>query len=545
MVRQVKAIWVICAGLALAGCVKEASNVDRTVPDRAHRKPRLEAPALFAYVPADTPYLVGSFEAMPLDYLARWKPAMAPYFAKVESQVRNGPHDNQAQRLALAFFDELDGKWNVAGLESVGLSTKPRFAFYGLGVLPAVLRVEIGDGPRVLATIDRIVKRAGATLPPPTPLGDRHYWRVDVEAYSAVISINVKELVLAVGPRDRVTALLPVIVGTEKPAANLADGQPLRELMDRFSYKPYVLGVADSRQLGLGIAKFAGVDVTSACAKEIEYVASRAPSIWFGNTELSAARSTGEFVVELAPDLEAEIEAAKTEIPALSDLLSGTPIFAVAAGVDLGRAQVLGQELGAVLLRLGDACGSPSLSEAATTMSNKLSGHLPSPFDEINSIAFALHELAMPPGGGMPEKLDGFVMVASKSAVRLFDAMRVSAGLAKLGLEADGALHSLVLPLPLPFEVAGGVGERAIVIAVGQKSKQIAERVLSAPAKSKAPLLAGTLDQQRVSELQALVARKNGKPDDGLATAGAFGRSMFTVDVDSRGLVLSGSVDTR
>ncbi|MDB4955140.1 MAG: hypothetical protein JWO36_2709, partial [Myxococcales bacterium] len=367
----------MCAGLAIASCVKEANTVDSTLPERGHGKPRLEAPALFASIPADTPYLFGSFEALPLDYLAKFTPMVAPAFEKLEAQVRNEAPKDQKQRLALAFFDEVGGKLNVAGLESLGLSTKPRFALYGIGVLPMVMRVEINDGQRVLATIDRIFKRAGGSVPPATPIGNRSYWRFDVEAYSIIIAVNPKELVLAAGPRAPVTAALPLIVGTEKPAANLADGQPLRELMERNHYKPYALGFADSKELGVGLAKLLGVDVTSACAKQIETVAARMPSASFGNTELSAGRSEGELVVELAPDLAAELEAAKTEIPALGDVVSGNPIIAVAAGVDLGRAQVLGQQLGAALLRLGDACGSPALSAAATSLSSALSGTLP------------------------------------------------------------------------------------------------------------------------------------------------------------------------
>ncbi|MDB4957389.1 MAG: hypothetical protein JWO36_4958, partial [Myxococcales bacterium] len=159
------------------------------------------------------------------------------------------------------------------------------------------------------------------------------------------------------------------------------------------------------------------------------------------------------------------------------------------------------------------------------------------------SVAFALHELVMPVGGGMPEKLDGFAMVASRSAPHLFDVITAKGPLGKLGIDADGALHQVVLPLPLPFEVVGGVGERALVIAVGPKSTQLAEKAIVAPATSKAPLLAGAVDQERLAALAAVFSRQPGKPDGGPATM--FGRTTFTVDVDSRGLIFAVSVDSR
>src|SRR5687767_4460127 len=94
---------------------------------------RIPVPALYAHVPADTPYVLGSFEPMP-DFVFEWA---GVGYGTLLKQVRQQP---ELAKLITIFEQELGGQWNRQGLESLGFSTKARFALYGLGLYP-VLRM--------------------------------------------------------------------------------------------------------------------------------------------------------------------------------------------------------------------------------------------------------------------------------------------------------------------------------------------------------------------------------------------------------------------
>jgi hypothetical protein len=149
--------WIVVAmtaALAVGACEKKGAVTDKQVPaelrpTKAAFDPKLVAPALFAHIPADTPYVIAAFEAAPLEYYAKLKRALGPAFSKLikKKQAEGGEPD-----VIDAIVDELGGDLSAKALEDRGLSAKPRFAIYGLGVAPVVARVEIKDEAALRAT---------------------------------------------------------------------------------------------------------------------------------------------------------------------------------------------------------------------------------------------------------------------------------------------------------------------------------------------------------------------------------------------------------
>jgi hypothetical protein len=560
--RRTRAAAVIAAlaALALAACKKEGE----LPPEFGPRGPAvdvatLKAPALFAHIPADAPYVFASFEAVPLEYYAKIRRALGPALARSLDQIRqlrSWGGDREADRWLDAVLDELDGKWSAKGLESLGLSAQPRFAIYGHGALPIVARVEIKDGKALLATIERIAHRAGAQLPPLENRHGREFWRIELPGDAgAIVTITGDELVTAYGPRPAIAAVLPQILGAEQPSRNMAGGEELKRLIAKHRLGPLLIGYVDAKRLASSAIALAEHAPPAACTAEIDRLAAQVPRLVMGYTELTDKRFSGAAIVELAPPLVEELKALRVAVPGLRTALEGEPLLAVGGGLDLARGREAGKSLAATLRDLGIACDAQELVRAARKLRDAIAEPLPEPLAKVAGAAIRIDSVDFGGGNdnggraapGVPRAVEGVAMIAAPDArsvlAALGDKLRVS-------VAADGKLHPIQLAeLGLPFELHGGVGAQAIVVAAGARGKQQAEKVLAASANDKAPLLAAKLDLAKLMELQRRLDPSDpsgrGLADLDGATAALFGRMMFHIDATDAGLALWMSGDLK
>lgn len=559
-----RSLAFVVAVVALAACKKEGGDATELPaelrPHPAQGDPsRLAVPALFASVPADTPYLIASLEAAPPELWGKMKQAYKPLidmFATKwqEQRGRNDVFD--------AILSELDGKWSAAGIESLGFSATPSFAMYGLGLQPFVARMVIKDGKAVRATIERIAAKAGKQLPPPSTRGGVSYWQhASDDGTAAVVSIGDHELIAAVGKAEDIDARLGLILGLDKPARSMADGALIKQLMARHGFGGQLIGFADTRQLaGKAIEAAGGLPgpagpASPACTAELDRVTAKLPRLVVGYSELSGSKIAGGFVVELAPEVVAEVRALRTEVPGLGAALSGHPLFALAAGVDLARAQQLGVAAAGNLRQLGTACGLGPLVDSAADMARGLSRPLPEPVGRISGGVMVVNDLAFGTAGamgGMPEKVDGVVLIASPDARALFDqAGAINPTIKGLGVTADGKLHDLHVPLPVPLALSAGVGDRLIVVTAGDRGRQTGDQLVGARAGARAPLFAMTYDVGRAMDLATKATGED--PGTAVPELGAFlasmkavmGRVTGLIDVTDHGLALWSSIELK
>jgi len=523
--------------VALAACAK---------PHPAQvEPPRPAVPALLASVPADAPYLVVSLDAAPPEMWARLKQVFQPLFDVVAAKWQE---ERGTNAVLDAVLTEMVGKWSRAGIESLGFSAQPRFAIYGLGLQPAVLRMAVKDGKAVRATIARIAAKAGKPLPPPEIRGGRSYWRhTDNDRTSTVISIADDQLIVAIGEVADIEAKLDLILGLEQPARNMADGALVHQLMARHGFGGQMIGFADTRQLGSKALEAAGATSSPACTGALDRLSAALPRLVIGYRELSGSKITGGLILEMAPDAVAELRAIQTEVPGLGAALSGHPVLAFAAGVDLARAQQLGVAVAGHLRQFGTACGLGALVNGASQVARKLSQPLPDPFERISGGAFTIDEIAFPAGdrSGTPEKMAGVLLIASPDARGLFNHTLESAPLFKrLGITADGRLHDIPIPVPMFSALAAGASDHVIVVTAGNKQRSDGDRWIGARAGGKAPLLAASYDFARIMDIGTQfrdMGPEASRPEFQRVLASmkdAFGQMSGTVDVTDHGLAL-------
>ena len=154
---------LVTAGLlALAACKREEPAVTATA----------DANPLLAYVPGDTPYLAANLEPTPRDVVDAYLERFQPTFDMIQAMLddlqleihSDGSAEMQQAALMAAVVNELDGKLNRAGLESLGLSLESHKAFYGMGVFPFA-RVALADAEALRAAIGRVEAEAGMVFP--------------------------------------------------------------------------------------------------------------------------------------------------------------------------------------------------------------------------------------------------------------------------------------------------------------------------------------------------------------------------------------------
>jgi hypothetical protein len=175
------ATLLVISLFTLAACSKEEEAATSAGPGDVVRN------SLLSYVPVATPYLGGNLAPTPNDiidsFLKRLEPVAATAHAQLEElkakSQANPEAVDQASRLGLAVLQELDGKLNRAGLESLGLDLQGQHVFYGVGIFPTA-RVELGDAQALKATVQRVLDTAGITAPQKEFQG-LQYWQVSAE----------------------------------------------------------------------------------------------------------------------------------------------------------------------------------------------------------------------------------------------------------------------------------------------------------------------------------------------------------------------------
>jgi len=556
--RSLALVAVLASAVA---CEKKTRTAPAPAPVEVVAKPavvdvsRLTAPALFASVPTDTPYMLAAFEAIPLEYYAKFKRAVGPAMGSAFAQLGTLMEDEGADRVMTAIAQELEGKWDAKGLESLGFTASPRFALYGLGVAPVVFRIEVRDDKAVLATIDRIAQRAGVTLTAPQTQDARSFWRKQSKdgETASILALADKQLVVAFGRTAEIDKNLGLILGSEKPQASMASGKALTDIMVKHGFGPHLIGFVDTRKMITQGMEFAGQPPSPACTTEIARLGARVPRAVLGYTLLGPSMSSGGAILELAPDLVAQLQGLRTQVPGLTEAVAGKPMFAVGLGIQIDGARKLALDAAAAVRRLGEACELAKLVEQAADAGDTLSRPLPGPLATMTGLVMAVHEISFGTSSPVPDKIEGYAALTSTNAQALWGQLEAAEPkLGKLGIRADGRVHA-VTGLGVPFPIHGGVGERAIVLGIGTKGKPLAESAIGTRATTNAPFMVMTYDYGKFLELQSQVSllvsgadplqEVERKLNEGLATL--FGRAAASLDVGTHGLAFWGTIEMK
>lgn len=326
--------------LALAACGKKAP------PD-----------TLLGYVPADTPYVFANLEPTPKAINDAWMKSFEPMLGHYETMLNSTAKALEAEdaegdpavreraaRVIRALAAEFSGKLTLEGIQTLGFSTEPRFAMYGVGLVP-VVRLELKDAEAFKALVARVEQRVGESMPVATVDG-QSFWRVPLPdaPLAAALAVHDGDLVMTLVPASGSDDLIRGLLGLTLPERTLADDNRIAALNERLALTPHGSGYIDTVRLmesvlaertpiekeflqalrasqsDDGDAPALDTPVSETCRGELLAIARKFPMLSFGNAKIDARAVDTVFVLETESTMAQQIAGLAAPVPGL-----GTP----------------------------------------------------------------------------------------------------------------------------------------------------------------------------------------------------------------------------
>ncbi len=300
--------------------------------------------ALLSYVPTASPYLAANLESTPNEvidsFLQKAEPVLLTAQAelvKLRARLENEPDAADAgSKLALAILQELDGKLNRPGLESLGFDLQSHKVFYAMGAFP-VLRVSLSDAGALRNTVQRILERAGIAATEQNFQGQA-YWRLAADSTSGhyraevagglYIAILADHFALSIFPTSAESDLLPLFLGLQKPETSDAASR-LQAVNALYGFSPYFTGLLDLQLLAdeflqpdsllASTMSAAGADslatLSNECKNEFRQIIGHTPRLVAGTTELTPNAIGVQYIVETQPELAQQLASLVADVP--------------------------------------------------------------------------------------------------------------------------------------------------------------------------------------------------------------------------------------
>ncbi len=323
-------------------------------------------PAAFAapidYVPMDTPYLVASLAPMPPAAAERAKLYGSQIVEMFKSGAKQGflkglsagepeTKDAAAKRAEaeqlLSIFAEL-GEIYTSDEAALKAGFKPQalFALYGVGLVP-VMRLEISDAAKARVTIantlNKIVdfdQKTNARLAEKkrgpkfsftrSALRTGEIFRIGTEKIQPIIVIEGDQLVISVLPLDAKADLLQMVAPATAGSAKALSAK-LGVIQQHYGLNGYALGFVEFAPMAnmfmgkpnkLESALWAAAHdeklpmPSAVCKSEMLGIIDHMPRAVMGYTVMSGTEMTAKGVLELAPDIAAQLAGTVVPMPA-------------------------------------------------------------------------------------------------------------------------------------------------------------------------------------------------------------------------------------
>lgn len=504
---------------ALIGTGCSGSPSGNSDLDLAKRSPHLAA------IPSDTPYAFASIEPMPLaDMVDKMFSVVGPQMdAASDSLVATFTYEGAStgERLLAAYLKEFKGKYNRAGLESLGFSLNPRMAIYGISWLPAV-RYELKDPVAFQDMLRRIEADAGVTAVD-AKIGEYAYRAYAVDGDVVALAFQGNEMILGFAPQAAADVYLPYLLGDKKPSESLLKSRKLEELVEKYGFKPYLVGFVDIERItqmlvapqpGLNEDIAAKLDpdrqltLSPVCQTEIRGIAAHYPRVVGGYDDWSVDTFSMRGGLEMTNGLGTKLAQTHSNYPGAGSAYAKSAMGSLGMGIDIGALLALmGQEAGTIvsnpyqcedLAELNDAASQFS---AASMMIPPVVADIKGASVILKSINLQAMNTPMSPDGSLDgqasENITGAVLWKTTDAVALMNTLKMYIPeLANLTINADGT--SVQLPPLASLGVPDGnnfiaMGPTQIAITTGQTAGDDATE-LSRSAEAKTAWLAVQYD---------------------------------------------------
>lgn len=526
--RLLLAIACVIA-LTQPGCTRGASTTPVSSRSVGH--------ATLGLIPADTPYAWVTLDPVSPALRERMWSMQDEDLVKALRRGDDGS-DTTLARLARAILGELVDGTRVRALSELGFAANGRFAFYGLSVWP-VVRLEVKEGAKLRAAAGRVFTAVGPQIRRQQRDGYT-YWVAELDQFSVVIAVLDSEAVLALVPSSSIARTLPLLFGTERPAASLASTAKLEDIARRYELTRELIGFIDMRtivaimtgrgqgpnyDLGQLVRDKLG-PIVIPCRADLERIAAFAPSAVLGYRRLDERGFEGAIYVETPAAFNQAIGKMRTAVPAIPAARDRSPLLAVTAGVKVDALLGwLGDALGGLVRQPFTCPGLQGVQTFSGQLAASIATSVPPMLRGLRGVSLVLDDATISPPGGT-----GHVIVVGDQVPALVSF------LLQLPVFAGAPPPALGIPVELPIQQLGlpgltsahlAHGSDRLAVAVGTNSDDRVARAMAARSLARSPLLSISYDVVRFRELL---------PSDDPQRFGNADQITFDIDVTERGL---------
>jgi len=470
----------------LVACGKEEEKVAAGIPGND----------LLAYVPVGSPYLAANLEPTPNQtvdgFLAQWDPLLTTLqtgLVSIRTRLESEPEAlDGGQRLGLSFLQELDGKLNRQGLESLGFDLQAFQVVYAMGGAFPVARMSLGDPGVFRSTVQRILDRAGVQAPEQEFQG-RTFWRLGAEQLAdhhgnisagLYIAIVQDHLAISVFPDAAEAELLPLFLGLQMPPESDA-AERLAALQAKYGYTPYFTAVADLQLLAdefldpesllsrsLGDKYISEVSALGdVCRAEISGIISHAPRLVMGTTQLQPEAVGIQYVLETQASIAEQLLTLPADVPSAD--MQSKRLLDFSFGMNIGPLRDFLREKAQAVTQEPYQCEKlEMLNGQAAYGLEQLEQPMPPFVNNFRGVRLTLNALGM--GPSVPQSAEGLLAVhVEKPEMFVGMAQMFLPDLSNLELvKGDPPVPLPASLIPIPDIVAfAALGETAIGISVG------------------------------------------------------------------------------
>jgi hypothetical protein len=478
----------------------------------------VDEPSWFGDIPANTPYVMVSYQPIPPAVYERARVYVEPALVKLREEIdRVLPASDQDlaalppdERVVAALGFELKGAMTWPTLTEFFTHTK--FAIYGLGVFP-VLRAELRDGALLRALIERVEARAHVRAPRATLAGTEYRMFDLSDDAKVVFAVMGNQLVAGILPTKNTDTYLAQLLGKNRPDTNLIDAGRLKELRSKYGYRGHFLGYLDFQSMtDLLIGKrgtqreemgLSASALSSECQHEIAGLVALMPRMVMGYEELLPERSVGSVVLELAPPLAAALGSVVAPVKGLYSRPEGRPLASFGLGFDLQKAVSVAKETAHRIRKHPYRCDVlSSLNEGAESLLSASTAPL-AMVGRLLGAQATLDDIIPRQDGGF--ELKGLVAIEHEAPSMLLGILQMGLDISDGDVKDDGVPVPMSLPAahasPYLAEPLMALQGTTLVVSAGKGMAGQVSALLASPPEAQPPLLAVAIHSARFYEL--------------------------------------------
>ncbi|MCF6226270.1 MAG: hypothetical protein L3J22_08230 [Xanthomonadales bacterium] len=299
---------------------------------------------LFAFVPADTPYLAVAMEGIPKELMEKYLQASKPNILSIQNALSQAsePKDTAAEdsdsdsdsdsatetadtdfdliAFGASLLDQYANNMSVEGLRNLGLDPSAKSVVYGLGPFP-VFRMSISDQQKLRNVLNQAFA-AGGEIPPEKEFNGRKYWQIGDHKITTIASIGETEVSIAVVATSMLEEALPNILGQSRPDNAMNISSEMVKFNQKHSYTNYSSGwfepesflnlfLNDNSSASKSLRELLKIDaaiITPVCKSEFTAIAATIPLVHFGTNKIDQDEVIGSMGIDLKTDTAKQLQ---------------------------------------------------------------------------------------------------------------------------------------------------------------------------------------------------------------------------------------------